>query len=87
VSAGLRPMIEAALAEVVDALAAGRDGLPTPFPGPALEQIADDLRGMLEAMSPAAYSPGYPRYLIDRPESGDLGDRLLEIAYRYDQLR
>ena len=80
-------MIEAALADVEDALIAGRTGGPTPFPGVALEQIEDELRQMLEAMSPAGFAPGYPRHLVDQPEPNELADRLLEIAYRYDQLR
>ena len=80
-------MIEAALADVEDALIAGRNGGPTPFPAAALEQIADELRQMLDAMSPAGFAPGYPRNLVEQPEPNALADRLLEIAYRYDQLR
>lgn len=80
-------MISSALDEVTEALAKHMQGAPAPLSSALLAQVQKELETMRQVMNPAAFKPGYPRFLLDWPDETGLVERLSELAYAYGKLK
>lgn len=80
-------MLAGALDEVAGALAKHNQGAPAPLSSALLAQVLKELETMQQVMNPAAFKPGYPRFLLDWPDETGLAERLSELAYAYGKLK
>ena len=80
-------MLSSALDEVAGALAKHKQGAPAPLSSALFAQVQKELENMQQVMYPAAFKPGYPRFLLDWPDETGLVERLSELAYSYGKLK